>query len=309
METQFLKMSDGQNIALHSWLPNCSKEKIKKIIIISHGMAESATRYSDFAEYLNKKGYAVFAHDHRGHGETAGTVENLGFLAEENGFKRVVADLVGIVDYVTDSFPARKIILLGHSFGSFIAQSYIEYFGNDINACILSGTAGPRFGLGSLLKGIASVMCLIFGKKSKGRFLTLLTIGPYNNKIPKKEKTPTSWLSRDAQYLNKSYNGPYYGFICTNAFFKDLGTGLSIIHKKKNLKKIPKKLPILFITGTQDPVGSYTKTVKKLANIYRKIGIKNITEIYYDGARHEPINEINRAEVYEDIFNWIEQRT
>ena len=84
METQFLKMSDGQNIALHSWLPNCSKEKIKKIIIISHGMAESATRYSDFAEYLNKKGYAVFAHDHRGHGETAGTVENLGFLAEEN---------------------------------------------------------------------------------------------------------------------------------------------------------------------------------------------------------------------------------
>lgn len=302
-DTEYLTMNDGKDVALHSWLPEKEPELI---VVISHGMTEYAPRYKEFAETLVKNNIACYGHDHRGHGLTAGEEKNLGILDNKKGFKRVVKDLDAVITHIKNKYPTKKIFLLAHSFGSFVAQSYIEQNNIKIDGCILSGTAGPRTTLGFLLKVVALILCGIQGKKHKSNLLTFIAFGSYSKRIPK-DSPSQSWLSRDGKYLQKYENNPYCGFVCTNSFYRDLGDALSTIHLKKNINNINNELPILFITGTEDPVGDYTKTVRDLANKYREKGMTDVKEIYYQDARHEPLNEINRNEVYADVINWINE--
>lgn len=300
-DTEYIKMNDGKDVALHSWI---TEKEPEAIVMISHGMTEYAPRYKEFAEVLVKNNIACFGHDHRGHGLTAGEEKNLGILDSKDGFKRVVKDLDAVISYVKNKYPTKKIFLVAHSFGSFVGQSYIEQSNVKIDGCILSGTAGPRTALGFALKVVASILCGIQGKKHKSKLLTLIAFGSYTKRIPK-DSPSQSWLSRDGKYLQAYENNPYCGFVCSNSFYRDLGDALSTIHLKKNMNNIKKDLPVLFITGTEDPVGDYTKTVRNLANIYRENGMSDVKEIYYQDARHEPLNEINRDEVYADVIQWI----
>lgn len=302
-ESRSITMTDNYSISLHSWTPE-DIEPPKKIVLICHGMAEYAKRYEYLATFLVKNNIACYAHDQRGHGETAGTLENLGFIAEKNGFQRVVLDVNEIVKYLHLKYPNTPIYLLGHSFGSFVSQSYIEQFGSEISGCLLSGTAGPRTILGLLLKFISTFCCTFIGAHKKTYFIHYLAFGNYNKKV-KEPKSLNAWISRDDAQVKAYDESPYCGFFCTNSFFKDLGTGLSTIHRKKNLAKIPVDLPIYLFAGTDDPVGSYTKTIKALAKVYRNLGIKSITEKYYENGRHEMFNEINRNEVNNDVLNWV----
>ena len=131
--------SDGVQIALHMWLPAGSQagSPVKTAVVLSHGMAEHAMRYEGFARFLCENGIAFYAHDHRGHGQTAKNADELGFLAEKDGFQAVVLDLRSVVERCRSDLPNAKIILLGHSFGSFVAQSFIEQFGSEVDGCIL----------------------------------------------------------------------------------------------------------------------------------------------------------------------------
>lgn len=302
-ETVFLTMSDGVKIAQHRWIPD---GEVKGLVQLSHGMAEYAKRYDRFGKALTDIGFVLYAHDHRGHGETAGPVDKLGYLADNNGFQRVVLDLQESIQNLKDTYPNKKIFLMGHSFGSFISQSFIEQFGNQIDGCILSGTAGPRL----LLTNSAKVIALILGVKRnphrRSLFLNNLAFGAYNNKI-ESPLTDFDWLSRDNDEVKKYIESDYCGFLPTISFFYDMFTGLSTIHKKANIKKIPVELPIYFIAGESDPVGDYTKTVKNLFNIYKGNGIKDLSIKTYPGARHELLNETNKEEVTSDIIAWLNE--
>ena len=155
-EKSFITMSDGKEIMFHSWT---GEESPKAIVVISHGMAEHVSRYNDFAAMLVSRGFAVFGEDHRGHGESA--VGRYGYLADKNGFFRVVDDIHEEILNLRQTYPETKIFLFGHSFGSFISQCYIEKYASSIDGCILCGTAGPRKGLiaaASVLAGIVSAL-------------------------------------------------------------------------------------------------------------------------------------------------------
>ena len=130
--------SEGKNIYVYKWEP---KEKnIKGVIQIAHGMTETALRYSYFAEKLNEAGFVVYANDHRGHGNTACTKEELGYIADEDGFHWMVEDLKELTDIIKMQYPNVPLILFGHSMGSFLSQRYIQLYGDKIDGLILSGT-------------------------------------------------------------------------------------------------------------------------------------------------------------------------
>ena len=114
-------MSDGKNVALHTFVP---EGDVKAVVQLSHGMAEHSMRYEQLGKFLCDNGIAFYAHDHRGHGETAESVEDLGFLAENDGFNRVVEDLATMIKKCKEDFPGKKVILLAHSFGSFVGQYF-----------------------------------------------------------------------------------------------------------------------------------------------------------------------------------------
>ena len=132
--------SEGKNIYVYKWAPK--EEDIKGVIQIAHGMTETALRYSYFAEKLNDAGFVVYANDHRGHGNTACTKEELGYIADEDGFHWMVEDLKELTDIIKMQYPNVPLILFGHSMGSFLSQRYIQLYGDKIDGLILSGTNG-----------------------------------------------------------------------------------------------------------------------------------------------------------------------
>jgi len=305
-ETVFKTQDDGSQIALHKWVPYAILKKniVRYVVHISHGMAEHAQRYDHFARFLCENGIAVYAHDHRGHGKTASTATELGFLAHTNGFQRVVLDLRSMIETCHSDFPGVPVILLGHSFGSFIAQSFIEQFGDEIEACILSGTAGPRIPLSMVGSALAAIVKKFKGAQYRSKFLDNLSFGTYRDKIAK-PCAEFAWLSSNSEVVQKYEDDSLCGFLCTTGFFYDLTSGLTRIHKAKNIRRIPKNLPVLFFAGTADPVGSYTESIKKLALKYRKSDMLDITERYYKDGRHEMLNELSKDEVYKDVLEWI----
>ena len=298
-----MRMSDGKRIVVHRWMPD-KKTPVIGLIQLSHGMIEYAMRYDAFGEQLAEKGFVLYAHDHRGHGETAETEDELGYLADVDGFQRVVLDLLEVLNRLKADYPGYKTFLFPHSFGSFVAQSFIEQFPCDIDGCILAGTAGPRKALIKTAKVLCRLLMLFGGKKRRSKFMAGLSFSGYTSHFDKSEGS-RAWLSRDLDCIAQTSNNVYCTFTPTLAFYSDMLTGLNRIHKQKNIRMIPKTLPVLMIAGTEDPVGSYTKTVKKLADIYKKTGMTEVTLKLYEGARHELLNETNRVEVISDVFAWL----
>ena len=303
MHSTYHVMSDNVPVAVYHWL---SPKEPKAVIHIVHGMAEHALRYNDFAETACKRGFTVFASDHRGHGKTATETAALGYLADGDGFRRVVDDQQEINAEIKRRYPYLPVIIVGHSFGSFVTQEYIELYGNSVDAAVLIGSGGPNPGV-TIGFVLAKLNCFFKGRKSPAKFMNALVFGSYNSKI-KQAKTDFDWLSRDEAEVKKYTGDERCGFICTAGFFEDFLRGLKRIHKQKALKGIPAELPVLITSGSEDPVSNGGKTIKTLYSLYKGRGLKDAELKCYEGARHEILNETNKETVKADILNWIEKR-
>lgn len=301
------KTKDGFEHWINRWIPD-TDVKIKAIIQLHHGLSEHSLRYDRFGSILAENGYVLNAYDMRGHGKTgeiseANNTGLMGKLADKKGYDIVVQDLNEIIDDVKTEYPGVPVILLGHSFGSFVSQGYIENYSEKIDGCILSGTAGPR----KLMIGVSNILVKIIkffsGNNKYVPLLEFLGFGSYNKRLEKGSKY--AWLSRDTTAVEMYSMDQWCGIKLKASFYSDMTELLSKIHKMKNIKKIRNDLPVFFFYGTKDPVGSYGKTVEKLIKIYKNKGMKNVDSIAYKDARHELLNEINREDAEKDIMNWI----
>lgn len=271
----------------------------KYVFIISHGMAEHASRYDDFATYLNQHGCSVFAIDHIGHGESI-EKEQLGHWPK-NGFNICVENLHTLIQHAKDIYPETPIILFGHSMGSFVSQEYIKKYSESIDGVILSGStkAGLLHKSGNML---AKVLFACGNTHKQNKFLNKLSFGSFN-KAFKPNRTGFDWLSSDNEQVDKYISDPLCGFVCTTGFFKGFFKGLSTLNK--SIDAINKNLPIYIMSGSKDPVGAFGKGVIKLYNMYVKNHITTVDIKLYENGRHEMLNETNKLEVYMDIMSWI----
>ncbi len=303
-----LKMNDGCEIFLNRWEPD-TPEDIKGVVQLHHGLAEHSMRYDRLGSVLAENGYVLNAYDMRGHGKTAETAiakgeGRFGQLARKNGFETAVEDLAFIIESLKKDFPDKKIVLLGHSFGSFISQSYIEKYGTKIDGCILCGTSGPQIPLATVGKIVAKIVRAFKGPDATSKFLTKLTFGSYNKHITNPQ-TADDWISLNELNRQIYAMDKWCGFPLTVSFFVDITTALSTIHKKKNMKAVPAELPVFFIYGKEDPVGGYGKTIEKLYDIYQKNGVKNLQIKGYENDRHEIFNEDDKETVEKDVLQWL----
>lgn len=292
---------DGTTIYAQSW---STSTEPKAIVQIAHGMAEHIDRYDEFARELVKNDFSVYGNDHRGHGKTAGTKENLGYFADEDGFSMVVEDMHQLTLKIREVYPTAPIILFGHSMGSFLARKYIQVYGGELTGVILSGTGGDPGFLGKMGLLLAKNEAKRKGAKTPSPLLDKLAFGNFNKPF-KPARSDFDWLSRDQEAVEKYIQDPLCGNISSAGFFQDLFEGLMSIHKPAEIRKTPKDLPIFLLSGSKDPVGNNSKGVLQVYQSYLQAGIKDITYKLYEDGRHEMLNEINKHEVYEDIINWI----
>jgi len=300
MIEQVVATADGYKLQVYVW-PN---EQAKAWVHINHGMAEHALRYKDFATQLVADGYAVVAHNHRGHGNSETT--QLGCFAQQNGWGKVLSDL----DVVRDSVCSTVLpfYLFGHSMGSFVVQSYLSVTTRKIDGLILSASNRQPVLLSLIGKFIAKIEQIRVGKQKSSALLQFLSFGSFNQAF-KPNRTAFDWLTRDNDQVDKYLADPLCGFPCSTGLWYEFISELVNLVKPETLKRIQKNLPILMVGGSQDPVGMMGKGLPKLARLYKSIGQEKVTLKIYQDARHEILNETNNEQVYLDIINWLNDQS
>ncbi|HBF7115344.1 TPA: alpha/beta hydrolase, partial [Clostridioides difficile] len=299
------KGEEGLDIYTYKWEDENIK-KTKAVIQIAHGMAETAQRYETFAKVLTENGYIVYINDHRGHGKTAKIIENVGHLAEKEGFRCLVEDMYTLTNIIKKENEDLPIYLFGHSMGSFASQRYIMDYGNNLSGLILCGSNGKQGIILNFAHMIINREIKKYGRRSRSNKINDLIFG--GEIIRRNEKTKFDWLSRDKEQVEKYINDPFCGVVCSCGFFYDLVQGLKEIEDKENLKKVPLDIPIYIISGDKDPIGKNGKGVLRLRDRYIKLGVKDVTCKLYKDGRHELLNEINKEEVFEDIICWLNNK-
>lgn len=301
----YFKITDSTGKSLHAvkWLPDGNP---KAVVQILHGMAEHSERYNHFARFLTGHGYAVIAHDHRGHGKT--DPEDPGFVSEENGFGVMVQNVEDVKISIQKEFPGLPLVMFGHSMGSFLLQRYMQILKNAPPACIIyTGSNGkPPFLLHSGIL-IASIQKKLFGPEAKSPLLNKLSFGAFNKSF-KPNRTAFDWLSRDHEMVDLYIDDPYCGFICTTSFYHQFFEGLKSLHSHKPFADHAPSIPVLIASGDNDPVSGFGKGIKSLEKLIQKSGINHVEVQLYPGARHEILNETNRDEIMKNILYWIETR-
>lgn len=282
------------------------EEEILGVVQIVHGMAEHIERYEEFAEYLTARGFVVTGEDHMGHGKSVGKDGKFGYFCEQDPATVLVRDVHRLKKSTQALYPNVPYIIFGHSMGSFIVRNYMFRYGTGIAAVVLMGTGMQSKKLLNISKAVAGIQKTIFDPRHVSGLIDKLAFGAYNKEIYDAE-TVFDWLSRDREEVKKFIDDPLCGFIFTVNGFSTLFELISRLHLQENLERIPKDLPVLFVSGSSDPVGDYGKGVRKAYDSLHAVGLNNVQMKLYEGARHELLNETNREEVTQDIYRWIRE--
>ena len=286
----------GRPIFARHWSPDGAA---RASVQIAHGLAEHSARYERLAGALTGAGYVVTASDHRGHGPNCPPAE-LGFFADADGWRECLADLEAVHRRIGSDYPGLPRIFLGHSMGSFMGQTFIAEQGGELAGAVLSGTSGPAPAILGIGRRIAGFERWRLGPRGKSPTVQALLFGELNKPF-KPARTPFDWLSRDPAEVDKYIADPYCGFEVTNQLAIDLVGALAGLASPETAAKIPKALPIYVFSGARDPVGA---KLQGLLDVYKTAGLSVTAKIYPD-ARHETLNETNRAEVTADLIAWL----
>ena len=296
---EFLPDITGYRMPVYTWLP---AGETKAVLQVVHGMAEHAQRYAELAEALNSKGFAVYACDLRGHGAYAGSQLT---KPGNDWFNKQVNELEQLTRYIEQQHAGKKIILLGHSMGSFLAQRYAQLYSQKISGLVLSATNGKPDPLLPFGIALSWLQMKIFGAETPAKFIDTLSFGRYN-KTFRPNRTAHDWLSRDVAEVDKYLHDPLCGFISSVELFHYLFTGLYKIFKTYEINNIRKDLPVYAFAGDKDPVGMQGKGFMALIHKWNKVGIADIKYKLYPNGRHEMLHDINRKEVLGDLLQWLE---
>ncbi|MCH5263208.1 MAG: alpha/beta fold hydrolase [Lachnospiraceae bacterium] len=305
-EDFYFDSRDGEHqIHAVKWIPDA--EKPACIVQIVHGMAEYIDRYHDFANYLAERDILVVGDDHLGHGQSVKPGEHYGYFCKEDAPTVLVRDEHRLKKMMQKQYIGVPYIILGHSMGSFITRNYLLKYGTGVNGAIIVGTGMQTKAV--LLCGIAvtTMEGMIFGAEHVSKFTDKASFGAYNKRIPS-PKTSVDWLSRNEDNVKKYVKDPMCGFVFTANGFQTLFKLIYNLHNREKLMKMPKNLPVIFLAGSEDPVGDYGRGVKQVYESFKELGMENVQMKLYPKDRHEILNEVDKEDIYGDIYRWILQR-
>ncbi len=303
MRTDFYYDSCGAG-KIHAcrWTPD---GEVKAVVQIVHGIAEYIERYDHFAEFLNEKGVLVVAEDHMGHGKSIDHGGTKGYF--DGGWHAVIRDTVQLFRMTRAEFSDKPYFIFGHSMGSFITRTILcKYPELDLTGAVICGTGWmPEVVLrtGYLT---AKTICATSGERTPSKRLESMMFGGFNKRV-EHQRTKSDWLTRDASIVDQYLVHPMCGFTPCAGLLRDMLGGIIYNQKKENLERMNRKLPILFVAGGDDPVGDYGKGVQTAAAKFKTTGMQDVTCKLFPLCRHEILNELNRDEVYQFVYDWIQK--
>jgi alpha-beta hydrolase superfamily lysophospholipase len=278
------RSADGRRLAGYRWAPQ-DDQTAAGIVVLVHGMGEHIRRYDLVADALTSQGFVVYGHDHRGHGASLAAADEPGQLGH-NGWQSLVDDLNLVITQARADHPDLAVAMVAHSMGSFAAQQFLLDHGSSVDAVALTGTAAV-----DLLEPILDLS----GELELSSF----------NAAFHPARTDFDWLSRDEAVVDAYIADPLCGFGLDLASLKDMFVGSRRLADPAEVARIPRDLPLYVAVGSRDPVNARLTLLWALVDRYRAAGLEDVTVRVYDEARHEILNEINRAEVIDDLVQWL----
>ncbi len=306
MKQEFFFPSKDGLTQIHAieWIPD---GEVRGVLQIAHGMVEFIDRYDRFASFMSSQGFYVVGNDHLGHGKSVTDESQLGYFARHDGNLCVLGDMQRLREDSAKKYPDVPYFILGHSMGSFLTRQFIEMYGTGLAGAIIMGT-GYQPSL-TLNMGIAltSLLGKFKGDHHRSAMVNNMALGSYNAKF-EPGRTKNDWLTKDEAIVDAYEANPLNQFTFTVNGYNNLFRGMKYAQQRKNLEMIPKELPVLVISGADDPVGEFGKGPKIVAQSYRDNGIKDVTLKLFDGDRHEILNELDHDAVDRYLLEWITGR-
>lgn len=303
------KSADGvSTVHAVKWEP---AGEVKAVLQIVHGMMEYIERYDEFARFLTGNGFVVAGHDHIGHGHTASDESELGLMHTDDPSGVMVEDIASNYRLLKGEYPNVPVFILGHSMGSYMLRKALSAKSSELSelsGAIIMGTGTEKDMLLKCGNAIIGVVKKVRGRDYKSKFVKGLMFNSYYKEYDIEGKDYTkSWLSKDLILVEKYYTDKFCTFEFSVNGYKALVDSTIYDNDVSNIEKINKNLPVLFISGSKDPVGGLSEGVKKAVEKFKTAGVKNITLKLYEDMRHEVLNEVGRDEVYSYLLGWMQE--
>ena len=286
------------------WKPE--EGDIKGVVQIVHGMNEFVDRYDDFARFLCAHGFVVAGEDHLGHGTSVNDESELGFFGKKNGPDYLVQDNYRVKKHMEQEFADVPYFILGHSMGSFITRLFLARYSKEIDGAIIMGTGNQSQMMLYASKVLLRLMAIGKGWKFRSAFASKMAFGNYNKKY-ENVRTKYDWLTKDTAIVDAYISNPLCTFTFTLAAFRDTSDMISNAGKMDTILEMRKEMPVLIVSGKEDPVGGYGWGVEAVYKKFIEADMEDVTLKLYENDRHEILNETDRDVVYEDILNWLTQ--
>lgn len=275
-----LTAHDGKRISVCVWDDVVSPIAV---IQISHGMAEHAMRYESFANHMNGKGFIVIADDHRAHGQT--DFESLGYC-DGDIFADTLLDMKMLNEYAKNTY-SLPVVLFGHSYGSFLSQAYLENYSDTVSGIILGGSSYMKTFINKAGKLIAKMGRAFKGAQAPAYLMKKMSFDAYEKKLG------GSFISSIKEEAERYNSDELCGFICSYNFYWSMFNNVLKLYDDKKLKEV--KIPVLLISGCNDPVSNLAVGVSKLYDVYSDLSL-DVSVCLQEGVRHEYLNDVKKDE-------------
>lgn len=301
--TLYLSRSDGARLA-YRYMP--ASPPARGILLINHGLSEHSGRYQAFAQAMSLAGFHVYAHDHRGHGETVAPGAQLGMFGRHDGLKKVIADVEAMRDFASDAHPSLPVVLFGHSMGGLIALRAATTYPGAFDALAVWNSNFHAGIAGQIARIVLKIERALKGSDVPSLIMARSTFETWGKSIPG-HRTLFDWLSRDAAEVDRYIADPLCGFPASVSLWLDILELTLNTTTQTRLAGLPKNLPIHLVGGGQDPATDKAAATRWLADHLRQSGLGNITLQIYQDMRHETLNEIGREQAIKDFTAWIQK--
>lgn len=296
-QEMILAGKDGYKLAVRIY----DTAEPKAVVKVIHGMEEHQGRYQAFAEYLQEDGYAVVTADLRGHGKNA---PKLSHIASQDGHLLLLEDEGVILDFIHEKWPGAPVNLFAHSMGTIIARAFLQTQSREFHKAALSGYPNPNSAAGAGI-ALTEVLSTLIGGRRKSKMVDRMVLGPFSKAIPD-AKSPLEWLSYNPENVKRYAEDPLCGVPFTLGSYNALFRLIKMMDTPAQYREVWSFLPILLISGKDDPCTGGEKGREDSLNRLKEAGFREIRVETIEGMRHEILNETENQKVFriiKDFYN------